>query len=428
MSKLLCNFYCNPDMIPRLEKTFVREILPDIWEIEGYCPEAFFLDPPSGNIYVMRDGDMVMLMDTGHHPFYRPRILEVLKKFVKAGAKELVLVMSHGHWDHGKNNDVIYDAGFKKVRFLLPENEIHTLNISTHMIGDMKTAMKYFDPCADLTPGFRGLLAWASNFPEFKDPKFQSTWNLMRSLPDKYDHDKAFEAWQSLIKNVLASDLTTYMIDKVEPLKLKNRVTRKYGSTVVSGWPVGRFFLIHDASQSPGHICIYDSLNKFMITGDATLEINMPFMDADFGNIIKTCRDCLTMTEEGYITFAADSHRSTHWGDTFKAWGSQALDPVELLDYAKGKDQCLAHYKFWLTHFSNMWDEIIRVHKAIGEATVNEIIEELKKSTNKYIKFRMGFPTSACPIKFEVTVAKVLMETGARRRVSKGRILFTPAV
>ena len=150
MSKLLCNFYCNPDMIPRLEKTFVKEILPDVWEIEGYCPFLFFLDPPSGNIYVMRDGDMVVLMDTGHHPFYRTRILEVLKKFVKAGATEIVLVMSHGHWDHGKNNDVIYEAGFKKARFLLPENELHTVNIQKHMIGDMQKQMEYYDPCSGM--------------------------------------------------------------------------------------------------------------------------------------------------------------------------------------------------------------------------------------------------------------------------------------
>ena len=228
--------------------------------------------------------------------------------------------------------------------------------------------------------------------------------------------------------NVLAPDLSSYIIDKAEPLYLKNRVTRKYGSTVVHGWPLGRFFLIHDASQSPGHICIYDPLNKFMITGDATLEINMPFMDADLGNIIRTCQDCLKMTEEGYITFAADSHRSAQWANTLKSWGVDPLDPVEILDYAKGKDQCIAHYKMWLAYFSNMWDEVVRVHKALGEATVDEIMAELKKSTNKYVKFRMGFPTSACPIKFEITIATVLQETGAKRRVDKGRILFTPAI
>ncbi|MBN1613252.1 MAG: hypothetical protein JW950_02175 [Deltaproteobacteria bacterium] len=428
MSNLLCNPFCNPDMLQRLEKTFVREIAPDIWMIEGFCTTMFFLEPPSGNIFVMRDGDMVLLMDTGHHPFYRPRILDVLKKFVKEGAKELVLVMSHGHWDHGKNNDVVYQAGYEKVRFLLPENEFATLNIQKHMTGDMQKAMAFYDPCESMPEAFRNLIQWAKNFPEFNEPLYQDTWSKIQSLPEKYDQQKTFEAFTSLLTNVLCPDLSTYIIDKAEPLPLNKRVKRKYGNTVVQGWPVGRFFLIHDASQSPGHICIYDPLNKFIITGDATLEINPPFTDTDLGNCINICRACLNMAEEGYIAMATDSHRTPQWAHTLDLWGIQPMAPVELVDVARGNDECVAHFRMWLEYYCALWDETVRAHAALGEATVVEILDQLKKSTNKYVLFKLSFKPPAVPIRPENLIVNVLAETGAERQALNDRILFKPAI
>ena len=59
---LLCHPFCNPQMFKDLEKTRVVEIAPDIWELEGYAGTTFFFEPPSGNIFIMRDGDLVLLM------------------------------------------------------------------------------------------------------------------------------------------------------------------------------------------------------------------------------------------------------------------------------------------------------------------------------------------------------------------------------
>jgi len=411
-----------------MEKGFVKELAPDVWEIEGFTTQMFFLEPPSTNIFVMRDGDLVLLMDTGHHRFYRPRILEILKKFRKEGAKELVLVMSHGHWDHGKNNDIIYEAGYEKARFLLPEVEFATLNIQQHMLGDMKKAMAYYDVCEGMPDAFRGLLQWAKNFPEFTDPKYRDTWTKFEALPEKYDREKSFEAYSSLLTHVLAPDLSSYIIDKAEPLRMDQKVTRKYGSTILRGWPVGRFFLIHDASQSPGHISVYDPLNKLIITGDATLEINPPFIDTTLSNCIAICRAALNMVEEGYITLATDCHRSPDWKTSLALWGVEPMAPVELVDCARGKQECTDLFKMWIAYFSAFWDEAIKAHAAVGEATVSEILAELMKSTNKYIVFKMGLKPPQCPIRPENIVINMLNETGAKRRVDKGRMLFTPVV
>jgi glyoxylase-like metal-dependent hydrolase (beta-lactamase superfamily II) len=417
-------------MINFLEQCHLTEIAPDVWHYEGFQGSSFFLEPPSGSIFFLRDGDMVMMMDSGHHPFQRKKILEVLNKLRKEGAKELVLVMSHGHWDHGKNNDVIYEAGYEKVRFLLPENEFNTLNIPVHMTGSYAKAREYYDPCTTWHDNFHLLLEWFSAFPEFNDPKYQSTWEKIRTLPKEYDSNKVFEAYVSLMKNVMCPDIRPYCIDKAAPLHLKDRVKRKYGDTILLGWPLGRFFLIHDASQSPGHISIYDPLHKLMITGDATLEINPPFIDGDLGNSMQICQQCLQMTKAGYIKLATDSHRTSQWwARNFKLWdGMEPIAPVELVDVARGQKECADFYRMWLDYFGSLWEAVIRAHASIGEATIPEIVSKMEKSADKYMKFKLVISLPRLPSSADMLVAKVLMETGAKRRVDGNRVLFSPAV
>lgn len=429
LSTLLCHPFCNPELLQLLEKCHVTEIASGVWEYEGFIGPNFFMEPPTGNIFFLRDGDMVMMVDSGHHPFMRTKILEVLGKLRKEGAKELILVMSHGHLDHGKNNDVIYEAGYEKVSFLLPENEFSTLNSPVHMVGSNARAREYYDPCILMHTSYPKLLEWFSGFSEFNDVRYQSTWDKIRALPKEYNSDKLFEAYGYLTKNVMCPDISTFCIERAEPLLLKNRVKRKYGETVLLGWPLGRFFLIHDASQSPGHISIYDPLNRLMITGDATLEVNPPFIDVDFGNCIQICQQCWRMAEAGYIELATDAHRTSQWWTrSFKTAGVEPMSQLELVDVARGRKECADFYRMWLDYYGSLWDGVIKAHAAIGEATVPEIIAEMHKSTNKYVAFKLAIGVPRLISNTEMLVTKVLIETGAQRRVDGNRILFTPAV
>lgn len=426
-TSLLCNPFCDPGMLKELEQSRVMEIAPDVWLLEGHAGTMFFTSPPTCNIFIMRDGDMVLMVDSGHHAFYRDRILSILRRFVQEGAKELILMVSHGHWDHGKNNDIIYEAGYERVRFLLPEPEFHTINIPDHMIANFHKAREYYDPLVMIPDGLRFYAEWAKAFPEYNDPKYQETWKIIESLPAEYDYDSAFAAWESVLTNVLCPDLSTYVIDKAEMLSLESRETRRYGDVEFQGWPVGRFFAIHDASQSPGHICIYDPLNKLMITGDATLEINPPFFDCGFNACIEICQKCLRMSEQGDIVMATDAHRTSQWWiRLFTAWGVEPLDPLQLVDAARGRDECTSFYKMWVDYFSSLREETLQAHSRIGEATVPEIVEELRRSTNKYVVFKLGLSMPYIPSVPELLVAKVLAEGGASRRVEGDRILFRP--
>ena len=426
---MLCNPFCNPDMLEDLKKCRVMEITPEIWEIEGFAGKNFFMEPPSGNIFIMRDGDLVLMMDSGHHPYYRDKILEVLNKFRREGAKELVLTLSHGHWDHGKNNDIIYEAGYEKVRFLLPEPEFKTINIPSHMVGDMKKVFKYYDPLKsmDINAGLKMMMEWNKAFPEYHDPQYQDTWRKIEALPDEYDAEKTMEAWEANMKNVLCPDLTSYIIEKAEPLKLADREKRVYGGQDFLGWPVGRFFLIHDASQSPGHISVYDPLSKMMINGDATLEINPPFLDCDLNACIDICEKCLRMSKVGEILIATDAHRTSQWWPrSLKHWGLKPLGPMQLVDRARGKEECEEFYQMWVDYFTTLRNEVLQAHSRVGKATVEEIVEELKKSNNRYVIFKLGLSLPNLPSIPGTLVAKVLEENGCFRHEEGNRILFSP--
>ena len=429
-SKLLHYPFCSENLLEKLENTSTVEIASEVWMIEGFGGEDFFLEPPSSNIFILRDGDLVLLIDSGLHPFYRERMLEVLRKCSNDGAKELVLMVSHGHWDHGNNNNIIYEAGFEKARFLLPEIEVNTININSHMTGGYEKALKFFDWYEHIFPMLRYFMDNAKKHPEYHDPKYQSTWEAIESLPDEYDRSvlpQTRDAQKLLLDNIMSPDLSSYIADRAEILKLSDREKIRLGDQEFEGWPVGRFFAIHEGSQSPGHISIYDPKNKLMITGDATLEINPPFFDSSLTNIIDLCKKLRIVSEQGFVEMATDAHRSSQfWTENLKTKGMEPFNSLQLVDVAKGPDECVSFYQMWEEYFVQLKQEAMTAHSKIGEASIDDILEELGKSTNQHVSFYFGCIPPYLPGCPPLLPTRILDEAGASSRVVGDRILFTP--
>ena len=108
-----CDRVSSPDR--ELKQSRVMEIAPDIWMIEGYLSTNFFFKPPSCNCFILRDGDLVLLIDTGAYCHYRDKMLTILERYRRDGAKRLVLMLTQGHFDHVGNNDVIREAGYSEA-------------------------------------------------------------------------------------------------------------------------------------------------------------------------------------------------------------------------------------------------------------------------------------------------------------------------
>jgi glyoxylase-like metal-dependent hydrolase (beta-lactamase superfamily II) len=419
--------FCDqPQMEKDFERLFEKEIAPDVWFIEGYAGAAFYTAPPSSNIFVLRDKDMVLLLDTGNHPYYRQKILRILQKYARQGARRLVLMVTHGHWDHGRNNDVILETEYSDIRFLLPEPEIQVLDQTRHVLEDLTRLEKYFNPYLGRADNLRQLNKYARKFEEYSNPEYRDVWKYIENLPSDADRPRVRSALWLLYSKVLTKG-SRYMAEFAEILPLDSRKKRIFGHVEVDGWQVGRFFVIHDGSQSPGHICLYDPLNKLMITGDATLGINPVYLDGSLKKNIGILRKCRIMAEQGYIHLATDSHRSQKWWtERFKTWGVKPLGPLYLVDMAKGQDECVAFFQMWEEYFSDLNEETLTAHLRIGEATVPEIVEELSKSTSKAVLFKKSYGMPYKPNRLETLVAMVLAENGASRRKVGDRILFTP--
>jgi hypothetical protein len=269
---------------------------------------------------------------------------------------------------------------------------------------------------------------WIKNFVAHHDPRHREIWKIIQAMPTEFDRMSDRNAWESVLIDVLCPELNSFIVNWAEPVSLASREKRVIGDVVVWGWPIGRFFAIHDASRSSGHVCLYDPLNRLMLTGEATFEVNPTFFDCNFEACIDTCRKCLRMAEAGHVLMATDSHRSSRWWPGFlSGLGLEPLDPVQLVDVAEGKDACIAVYRMWVNYFSALKQETLMAHLRIGEATVPEIVEELRKSTNKNMLFKLGL---ARPDDFSgpgMFVAEILAENRTLRWIDGERMLFVPS-
>ena len=374
----------TPEMEEEFNRSSVVEMAPDFWRLEGYSGYPFKEKKSSPNVYIMRDEDTLYLLDSGLYAVYRERILKLFQKYFDEGIKKLILLHSHCHFDHVANNDIILEANFPEVRILIPEPELDVIDLKRNMLGDQEELEEYYDPYS-------------------------------------------FEFWingdemDDLLRGVRT------MAERAECLPLDSQVKKRIGDIELVGWEVGRFFAIHDGSQTPGHISIYDPKYKILLVGDLTLEINPPFMHSSLQASIDILGKFIRIVEQGHVEQIADSHRSAIFSPAiYEGCKVESLHPVMFTPIARGKDECIQFLRVFEFYYTQLKDETIIAHARLGEATVPEIVEELKKSINPAVRNKLAFSYPNRPSRIGVLVARVLKETKAVSRKENDKILFTP--
>jgi glyoxylase-like metal-dependent hydrolase (beta-lactamase superfamily II) len=392
-----------PGQEKELKQSFEREIAEDIWMLEGYVSDYFLLKPASSNTYVLRDGNTLLIVDPGLYPFYRQRIIDLVRRLKRDGVDRVVLTVTQGHFDHVGNNDVILETGIEDWRFVLPEPELKVIDVLNDFMGDIDDLARLYD----VYSMFDGRVTTAVKAASKVSPR------LARSLLKAH-----FAA--------LFGGLGT-MRENASVLTLDTREKRRFGSVELEGWPLGRFFLIHDASHSPGHISIYDPESRFLMSGDVTVEINPAFYYSSMDRCIEMAGKYRVMAEEGYIELASDSHRSpTFLPARFERWGLEPLDDIQLVDAARGSGQCEAFFAVYERLFSQLRDAVLEVHHKLGEATVPQIVEGMKSVDNPAMRLKKAMKFERFPSRMDVLVATVLREAGARKTPGCGGAVFAP--
>lgn len=393
--------------VPGLEKELklsrIIEIADEVWLIEGYISTDFFRKPPSSNCFILRDEDMVLLIDTGTYPFYRQSILKILGKLKKQGAKKLVLMLTQGHFDHVCNNDVILEAGYAEVEFLLPEVELYTIDLHRHWNEEFTQLSDYYNPYLALPPVFP-------------------------TAPVHYSARVSTKLAQRLLKTATAMlfrGINT-MASNARLLHSNSAVEKKFGDITLRGWEVGRFFVVHDATHSPGHCSFYDPKHKLMLSGDATLEINPPFFNGSMNNCIEMMSKFKRLAESGHIQIATDAHRSTIWSARLaEELNYEPLHRTQTLDAMYGREDCAAFYGFFETYYLALKNTVLKSLKQLGSATVPQLVEEFKASPDPHAKLKTAAVFPRLPSRIDVLVANVLKEASAPKRKENDEIFFS---
>jgi glyoxylase-like metal-dependent hydrolase (beta-lactamase superfamily II) len=381
----------------------VLEVSPDIAMIEGYISDNFLFKPPSCNCFVLRDEDMVLLVDTGTYPFYREPILDQLRKHRAEGAKRLILMLTQGHFDHVANNDIILEAGFDDVRFLLPQVEVRIIDLYHHWTGDFKAMLEYYNPYRQMPMAFPTAVI-----------------NLTSRISTKLAQALLSQNCKMLFRGI------NTIADRAEILPLDSRVKKTFGDVEFMGWEVGRFFAVHDATHSPGHLSFYDPKDKVFLTGDATLEINPAFFDSSLYTCIEMMGEFKRFAEQGYVETATDAHRSSIWWERLsESFDQLPLDPIQGMDIARGREECVAFYSFFEDYYTALRDEVLGALSRLGEATVPEMVEEFEASSDPHARFKTVAAFPKVPSRVDVMIANVMKEAEIPRRKEGDRIIFS---
>ncbi len=393
-----------PGQEKELKRSFKREIADGIWMLEGYVSDFFLIKPASSNTFVLRDEDTVLIVDPGLYPFYRRRILDIVERLRRDGVKKVVLAVTQGHFDHVGNNDVILETGVEDKRFILPEPELEVIDLLNDFTRDIDELARLYDVFSMMDGTLMSPLRAASRVSPY----------LARSI---------IRAHFAMLFGGLGT-----MSDDVEVLTLDTREKRAFGSVEVVGWPVGRFFLIHDGSHSPGHVSVYDPESKFLMSGDVTVEINPAFYYSSMDRCIETAGKFRTMAEEGYVELASDSHRSsTFLPERFERWGLMPLDDVQLTDVARGRAQCVAFFGVFERLFSRLKETVLEAHRDLGEATIPQIVGRTMSADNPALRFKKGMKFERFPSRMDVLVATVLREAESPGEAGEDGVVFYPA-
>ncbi|OPJ54618.1 MBL fold metallo-hydrolase [Clostridium oryzae] len=381
-----------------------KEILPDVWMIGGYIANDFFRKPPSSNVYILKDKNTIYILDPGKYKCYKKKIIELVNMYKEKGVNKVVLLITQGHFDHDTNNDVVLNTSLP-WEFYLPEEEVPTMKSVDDFMKDIELLSKYENvfqtmfPKSGLSAIFRGIA--------------------------KISPNTAKTLLKLLIK--VSMGTSNHLADKAIILKAAQRIKKDFGSVSLYGWELGRFFIVFDGAHSPGHICIYDPINKLVLSGDTTVEVNPAFCYSSLNRLIDITGKFETMADEGYIEYAADSHRSNKYMSAFiKSFNTKAVNDIQLTEYAKTGVECKNLFHFFNEYYREMKREVILAHSKIGRATVGQIVDELLKSNNKYIKFKAALIFPQAPSRMDVLVVQTLIEEGAAPIKVGNKIFIDP--
>ena len=354
--------------------------------------------PSYCNTYLLRDEKNLILYDTSAFEDIRSEMLSVIKKYEDV-CSSFYLINGHADLDHIGNNDILEEVGIKDKHLLIHEAGLPRLDAAKADEKLTKEIMDYYD--------FFGTM-------QIPIVRFL---NKISPRMNLYFKRRGMERYWTPSRTQQST---------AELLKDSRKQRFNIGGRTFLGWQMGNIYLIHDGAHVPEHLCLYDTRRRALLVGDLTGEWN-PMFSSETKGLVKYCNILAEIAEEGYIETLGGGHRNKDtYGRIFDEYEVVPFTRYQISDCLQGKESIVEFLRGFSNYYKDVRDTVLKVYEDLGSATIEEIVQELRKSDSKAIqmKMKLEFPRFISWIRN--SIASILRETGAKKMSIGNKIVFEP--
>jgi glyoxylase-like metal-dependent hydrolase (beta-lactamase superfamily II) len=396
--------------------TDIHSLASNLVVIEGRHPTLLWeaCDVPS--IVVYRAARTLYVLDTGVGPEQRT-VLESQIASLGQGAEEIVLVNSHGHFDHLGNNDLVQRASIPRKRHLISKESAPNADIRTElfeMYGRGKDYFSYIDGLplpADKISGLLKALGAPSIAPA-----------TLEELGGKIRESGVLPALNNFMPSIVVDVLmATYpaVFPSLETMTFLEDVSApapiKIAGAQWIGWSLdgeaSEVYVLRSGGHSRGGVVFYIPEHKFLMLADESTSVPI-WPDTDPRRVIGTAQRALTMLNNGGLEWLCAGH--------FPMVPSK--EPKEL-------QASLQRVLGQAAQFSEAIEKEVAAHPE--GLTVDELYEALRKDipSTSYLTFLITnqFPVFSTFMKLTL-LNHLLLYNFPSRKGTQGYIRFLPLV
>jgi glyoxylase-like metal-dependent hydrolase (beta-lactamase superfamily II) len=396
--------------------TDVHSIAANLVVIEGRHPTLLWeaCDVPS--IVVYRGPKTLYVLDTGVGPEQRA-VLETQMTALGQGAEELVLINSHGHFDHLGNNDLLQQSAIARKRHLISKDSAPDKDIRAElfeMYGKGKDYFSYIDGLPLPAAKISGLLK------RLGAPSIAPA--TLEELGEKIQASGVLPALNPFIPSIVVDLLMATYPDVfpsletmtfLEDFSAANPI--ELGGAQWSGWILSgempEVYVLRSGGHSKGGVVFYIPEHKFLMLADETTAVPI-WPDTDPRRVVSTAQKALTMLDNGALECLCAGHfPMVPSKDAKEARASMQ----RILDQSQ--------------QFSETIEKEVAAHPE--GLTVDELYEALREDApaTSYVAFLMAsqFPVFSTFMKLTLLNHLLLYNFPSRKELD-GKIRFLPAL
>ena len=396
--------------------TDIHSLAPNLVVIEGRHPTLLWeaCDVPS--IVVYRAPKTLYVLDTGVGPEQRAA-LKTQMAALGQGAEEIVLVNSHGHFDHLGNNDLLQQSAIPRKRHLISKAAAPDTDIRAElfeMYGGGKDYFSYIDGLPLPAVKISGLLK-ALGAPSIAP-------STLEELGGKIQASGVLPALNLFMPSIVVDVLMATYPDVfpsletmtfLEDFSAPNLI--ELGGAQWSGWTLSgetpEVCVLCSGGHSKGGVVFYIPEHKFLMLADETTAVPI-WPDTDPRRVVSTAHKALTMLDNGALEWLCAGH--------FPIFPSKDPNQVRAsLQRIFSQSQ----------QFSETIEKEVAAHPE--GVTVDELYEALRKDVpaTSYVTFLMAnqFPVFSTFMKLTL-LNHLLLYNFPSRKEFDGKIRFLPSL